>query len=74
MKDKNLRKAIIALSSSRHCETCPLDAPLCRLTSIAVLGEEKCLIMIAINEVLAFHTEEYKKEVKEFRKKQKDTG
>lgn len=69
MKDTTLRNAIQALQDSRNCGTCPLDVILCRQISNALFKEERCLIVVSINEILAFHTEEHKKAHKEFMKK-----
>lgn len=72
MKDKTLRKALQALQDSHRCETCPLEALLCRQISNATFSEERCLLVVSLSEVLAFHTEEHKKATREFMKKNKE--
>jgi len=67
MKDKDFGKAMTALSDSRNCDRCPLEPLACRRVSRAFFDEERCLLLVALSEILAFHTEDYKKKAKEFR-------
>lgn len=71
MKDKTLRKAMQTLQDNRCCETCPIDATLCRQISNAIFMEERCLIVVSLSEVLAFRTEEAKKAREAFKQESK---
>jgi len=70
VKNKALVKAIRKLNSNRRCELCPLDTLWCRSTSRAIFGEEKCLILVAVSEILTFYTEEHRKSLREQVKKE----
>jgi len=74
MKDKNLSTAIEALSDTRHCDSCPFSPTLCRRISLGLFKKERCLLVVVVNEILAFHTEEHKKEAAKFKKEAKEGG
>ena len=72
MKNKTLARALQELQDTRRCSYCPVDPPTCRRVSNLTFSEERCLLVLALGEVLAFHTEESKKAFRTRRKKTKE--
>lgn len=68
MKDKKLGQAMNIISNTRECSNCPINTSICRLTSEKLFGKERCLLAVAMNEILAFHTDEAKKSREDFKK------
>jgi len=71
VKDKDLKEAMDKLETTRTCGTCPFSEYICRTISKDLYGEEHCLLVIVLSEILHFHTDEAKKSREEFKDKAK---
>jgi hypothetical protein len=51
-----------------RCAKCPIPVVTCNAISKGFWGEERCLLLIVLREILALHTEEAQKGREKFRK------
>ncbi len=60
MKASQLRR-FLRKGRKMRCATCPILRSTCDSIAKGLWGEERCLVLVLLREILIFHTEEHKR-------------